>query len=109
MNRSDMNVGAKIAITAVAPFLAAGVAFVVVWLLAPLGFLWGIYKCWDELWRVPTPERLARAAKVQAEAAPYHLVPYAVEWGGSYYRKCYCDGSVCGAFPQKRELPQPKA
>jgi hypothetical protein len=50
--------------------------------------------------RNATPEMKAERARNLQRIPRYHLVPYAVEWGVTSYRKCYCDGSVCGTIPR---------
>lgn len=33
------------------------------------------------------------------QAKGFHLVQIGTEWGNPVYRRCYCDGSICGTVP----------
>jgi hypothetical protein len=76
------------------------IATVLLFPVAPVVFIWAIFHAWEEYWKKYSPEQIARIQEIEANRPKYHLVPYAVEWGSAVYRRCYCDGSVCGAKPR---------
>ncbi len=38
------------------------------------------------------------------QAKGFHLVQIGTEWGNPVYKRCYCDGSICGTVPNGNEV-----